>query len=382
MIGHRYQVSRMDVKIMGPQPCLMRPDHKTAVFSGALPIDRKAIEQREKRILSPFAAKSYWPEADDRRVYLEEKDPIRPRFAHDRDRILHSKYLMLMPHKTQVFAVLPGLSPIKTTRIFHVLRVGQIARTIARAIAMNEDLVEAISLAHDLGHVAFGHAGEKGIKKASINDLSRIGGEFHHEWMSLRVVDALESIEGRIIPGLNLTYEVRDGISRHCGEELDRILKPSQEYDLNKSALPTTLEGCLVKLIDVVGYVPQDINDFLYSGYFTWEDIPKPIRTVLGDSIRRMYNTMVLDIIENSMGKPYIAMSKKCFKALSDLKDFEMQVIEDKLGEFEKKICDDLALVYNRHKAQGRDPQLIIDNFVRMTDVQMQEEIDMVKKAA
>jgi dGTPase len=332
-------------------------------------------ENMERITLSPYATLSQCVDITDRRVYPEKRDPIRARFARDRDRIIHAKSFMLMPHKTQVFPVLPGIKPILTTRPFHVLRVDQLAKTIGRALGLNEDLIEAIALPHDIGHMPFGHAGERAIQVATKHDIPRIGKPFRHEEWGLRIVDALETIEGRAIPGLNLTFEVRDGIARHCGEELDRILVPSREYDLNITALPTTLEGCLVKIIDVVGYAPQDLNDLMYAGYTHWDKVPASIKNVLGGSIRKMYDTLVKDIIENSKGKNMICMSPRCFKALKQLVDFNMKIFINDLGKMEDKITKKIVKAYERYKKEGLDPMTIIDTFVRMTDLQLYENI-------
>lgn len=343
---------------------------------GPVPLDRVTIEKREKLLLSPHAAFSFCAEANDRRLHLEAKDPHRARFARDRDRVTHSNHFVLLAGKTQVFPVLPEIiRPIITTRTFHVLRVAQLARTIARALRLNEDLTEAIALGHDIGHIPFGHAGERAVQEASAADISLIGKKFKHEEFGLQVVDALERIEGKLTAGLNLTFEVRDGIARHCGEDLQNCLIPSNEYDLNKHALPTTLEGCLVKLVDVVGYAPQDLRDLMYAEYTTWSDVPEEIKTVLGGSIRQMYDTLVKDIIQNSIGRNMIMMSPECFTALSRLKDFIIGIIKERFGPMEQELKRSIIKLYQRKKHEGILPSRIIDEFVGSTDKQLFDQM-------
>ena len=210
---------------------------------------REQIEMLEQQHLSPFACLS---SATKGRQYPEEKCPVRTDFQRDRDRIIHCKAFRRLKHKTQVF-----LSPEGDhyrTRLTHTLEVSQIARTIARALQLNEDLTEAISLAHDLGHTPFGHAGER-----ALNNL--MAGGFHHYEQSLRVVDILEK-DGR---GLNLTYETRNGILCHTtGKEAD------------------TLEGRIVRMADRIAYMNHDIDDAIRAGVMTVSDIPKEITAVLG----------------------------------------------------------------------------------------------------
>lgn len=344
---------------------------------GTVPLDRVTIEKREKRLLSPHAALSFCEEANEKRLYPEDRDPHRTRFSRDRDRIIHSQHFVLLAGKTQVFPVLPEIfRPIITTRTFHVLRVAQLARTIARALRLNEDLIEAIALGHDIGHMPFGHVGEKAVQEASKADIAFIGKKFKHEEFGIRVVDALEQIEGRRTPGLNLTFEVKDGIARHCGEDLQNCLIPSQEYNLDKPALPTTLEGCLVKLVDIVGYAPQDLRDFMYAGYTTWGDVPDEIKTVLGESTRQMYDTLVKDIIRNSFCQNMIIMSPECYAALSRLKDFIISIIKDRFGPIEQELKRSIVKLYQRKKFEGVLPSRIIDEFVGCTDKQLFDQME------
>ncbi len=229
---------------------------------------RENYLENEKKFLSPYACLC----SDTRgRIKEEEECEIRTAFQRDRDRIIHSNAFRRLKLKTQVF-----LSPEGDhyrTRLTHTLEVSQIARTIARALKLNEDLTEAVALGHDLGHTPFGHAGER-----ALNDVFKDG--FKHYEQSLRVVDKLEK-DGK---GLNLTYEVRDGIVCHTtGKEAD------------------TLEGRIVKLADKIAYINHDIDDAIRAGVMVEEDIPLEIRKVLGFTKSERINTLVLSAINNSV---------------------------------------------------------------------------------
>ena len=228
---------------------------------------RKQIEKNEKLILSEYAMLA----SDSKgRKREEEKCPIRTDFQRDRDRIIHSRAFRRLKHKTQVF--LSPESDHYRTRLTHTLEVSQIARTIARALGLNEDLTEAIALGHDLGHTPFGHAGER-----AVNDI--VSFNFAHYEQSVRVCEQLEK-EGR---GLNLTYEVLNGIDRHtCGEWSD------------------TLEGKVVRMADRIAYMNHDINDAVRAGVMSESDLPREVVEVLGDSKTKRINTLVGSIIENS----------------------------------------------------------------------------------
>ena len=224
------------------------------------------------------------------RLVYEADDPVRTAYQRDRDRIIHSASFRRLKHKTQVF-----LSPEGDhyrTRLTHTLEVAQIARTIARALALNEDLIEAISLGHDLGHTPFGHAGERALDEVYKNG-------FRHYEQSLRVVDRLEK-DGR---GLNLTYEVRDGIVCHTrGKEAD------------------TLEGRLVKLADKIAYINHDIDDAIRAKVICNEDIPVEIRKVLGETKSNRINTLVTSVINSTENE--VLMSDEVSQAFAQLTDF------------------------------------------------------------
>lgn len=254
-------------------------------------ISREAIEQREYEILSPFAAKV----AETRgRKFPEEKCAIRTDYQRDRDRIIHSKPFRRLMHKTQVFLAPEG--DHFRTRLTHTIEVSQIARTIARSLGHNEDLIEAIAMGHDLGHTPFGHNGEK-----VLNALHK--GGFHHNVQSLRVVDVLE-VSGKR-RGMNLTEEVRDGILNHTGKKV-----------------PITLEGQIVKISDRVAYINHDIDDALRSGVITEHDLPQECIRILGKDHRARINTLVTDLIESSFEQDHISMSEDCLRHMNLLRDF------------------------------------------------------------
>ncbi len=232
-------------------------------------------EEKEEN-LSPHAAKSRLSRG---RLKPEEPCPVRTTFQRDRDRIIHSKSFRRLKHKTQVFIAPMGDHYV--TRLTHTLEVAQIARTIARALDLNEDLTEAIALGHDLGHTPFGHIGED-----ALNELYHHG--FRHNEQSLRVVDLLEN-DGR---GLNLTWEVRDGILNHSKARADIMGESGSKA--------STLEGEVCKLADAIAYINHDITDAVRASIITERDLPFSAITVLGNTHSMRINTMVCDIIENS----------------------------------------------------------------------------------
>lgn len=260
---------------------------------------RQATERFEQEYLAPAAGRS---SASRGRERQEDPCPIRTSYQVDRDRILHCKTFRRLKYKTQVF-----LSPEGDhyrTRLTHTLEVSQIARTLARALRLNEDLTEAIAFGHDLGHTPFGHAGER-----VLNDL--LPGGFHHVGQSLRVVEKLEK-DGL---GLNLTWEVRDGIYRHS-KGLGALIEIAEER------LPATLEGRLVRLADVIAYVNHDLDDALRAGLVAAEDVPLALRTLLGETHAGRINTMVRDLIENSRADavPQITLSSEVAEGVSELR--------------------------------------------------------------
>ena len=250
---------------------------------------REQIENMERENLSPYACLAVNSKGRDRE---EPECDIRPVFQRDRDRILHSKSFRRLKNKTQVFLTPKG--DHYRTRLSHTLEVSQNARTIAKALKLNEDLVEAIALGHDLGHTPFGHAGERVLNKI-------YEGGFKHNEQSVRIVEKLEK-DGR---GLNLTWEVRNGILNH-----------------QTNTTPATLEGKIVRLSDKIAYVNSDFDDAIRAMILSEEDIPLEIRKTLGFNTKARLNCLIHDIITNSMGKDDIIMSSECEGALKDLRAF------------------------------------------------------------
>ena len=250
---------------------------------------REQLEKREHDILSPYA--SYSDESQGRERFEEPCD-LRPVFQRDRDRILHSKAFRRMKGKTQVFLAPKG--DHYRTRMTHTLEVSQNARTVAKALRLNEDLTEAIALGHDLGHTPYGHAGER--------ELDRLcQGGFRHQIQSVRTVELLEK-GGR---GLNLTKEVKDGILNH-----------------STSGNPATLEGKIVQICDKIAYVNSDIDDAIRGKVIREDEIPKPYQEILGYTMRERLNTLIHDMISNSMERDTIILSEEKSEALKGLRSF------------------------------------------------------------
>lgn len=256
---------------------------------------RERYEALEHKILAPAASFSSKTKG---RLREEPKDPLRTEFQRDRDRIIHSKAFRRLSHKTQVF-----IAPEKDhyrTRLTHALEVAQISRTVARALRLNEDLTEAIALGHDLGHTPFGHIGEEALTYC-LQEVKAERPIFRHNEQSLRVVDKVER-KGR---GLNLTYEVRDGILKHTGEEL-----------------PETLEGQIVRICDRIAYVNHDIDDALRAGVIGLKDLPEEPLEVLGKTHGERINTLVNDMVKASSDLKEIRLSKEVEEALLSLRSW------------------------------------------------------------
>ena len=284
-----------------------------------MPTIREQLEQREREILAPQAAKS----ADSRgRLRPEAEDAIRPAFQRDRDRIIHCKAFRRLKHKTQVFFAPTG--DHYRTRLTHTLEVSQIARSIAKVLRLNEELTEAIALGHDLGHTPFGHAGER-----VLNDL--IPGGFNHYEQSLRIVDVLEQ-DGA---GLNLTWEVRDGIARHSKGKSGMPVGADPEHRAS------TIEGQIARVADIIAYVNHDIDDAVRAGLLTHEDLP-PVRVeVLGHSSSERIGRMVTDVVLETLahGMTEIRMSDTVLQATVGLRAFLFDAVyenEIATAEFKK----------------------------------------------
>lgn len=321
---------------------------------------REELERTERQILSPKASLSAGSRG---RVRPEAPHAIRTDFQRDRDRIIHSKSFRRLKHKTQVF-----LSPFGDhyrTRLTHCLEVSQIARTIAKALRLNEDLTEAIALGHDLGHTPFGHSGEQ-----TLCQLLPHG--FHHADQSLRVVEKLE-YDGK---GLNLTFEVRDGIQRHSKGR-------GEIFDEDVEDMPSTLEGQIVRVSDVIAYVNHDIDDALRAGIIRDEDIPAALVKVLGKWHATRIDRMVMDVVEASLatGLERIAMTDRIMKAVVELREFLYQNVyfnsaaRDELRKTEKIIKDLFGYITERPEDYIRpypagDPVIVrVGDFIAgMTD--------------
>lgn len=312
---------------------------------------RERQEKLEQSYLSPYAALS--SKSKGRQRY-EEKCSVRTDFQRDRDRILHSKAFRRLKHKTQVFISPEG--DHYRTRLTHTLEVSQIARTISRALNLNEDLTEAIALGHDLGHTPFGHTGEQ-----VLDELLEQG--FRHEEQSLRVVNVLE--QGK---GLNLTWEVRDGIKNHTTR-----------------GNPATLEGQVVKISDWIAYINHDIDDAQRAGILKPEDVPEELVKVLGREHGQRIDIMIKDIVATSFGKPYIKMSDEIYDATRKLREFLFENVyvgsAAKTQENKAKIMLKLLFEYYTNYPEAMPPEFIkiskeenveravVDYIAGMTDV-------------
>jgi len=326
---------------------------------------RQMTEEREEG-LSPHAMKSRLSRG---RLRAEEPCPVRTVFQRDRDRIIHSKAFRRLKHKTQVF--IAPLGDHYVTRLTHTLEVSQIARTISRALNLNEDLTEAIALGHDLGHTPFGHVGED-----VLNEVYHQG--FRHNEQSLRVVDLLEN-DGQ---GLNLTWEVRDGIVNHAKTRVEVLGRDWGKVN--------TLEGEVCKLADIVAYVNHDIDDAIRAGIITEDDLPLSVITVLGGSRSQRINTMVCDIIEcswavrsdNVITSPAIAMSSRILEATSALREFLFDRVYNlrstvKEAEKAREVIRLLYKCFNEHEDRlppeyrfysNATEQRVVDYIAGMTD--------------
>ena len=286
------------------------------------------IKRMKNKKLSKYACKD-----SDAILLQPEKEDMRTRFFRDADRVIYSLSYTRYIDKTQVFTFTENDNISK--RITHVQFVSKIARTIGRALGLNEDLIEAASLGHDLGHPPFGHCGEKVLNKISVEHNE---GVYAHNVQSVRTLMTLED-NGK---GKNISVQVLDAILCHNGELLEEKYYPVhktkddflKEYEdsyisleVSKKLKPMTLEGCVVRISDVIGYAGRDIEDAIRLGIISKDDIPREIIEVLGDNNKDIVNTLVLDIINNSINKPYIKLSKKVFKALNSLMKFNYKKI-------------------------------------------------------
>lgn len=287
--------------------------------------DRNAQEDWEEKNLSAYATLSSHTRG---RVKEESRCPLRTDFQRDRDRVFHSKAFRRLKHKTQVF--IAPFSDHYRTRLTHTLEVSQIARTISRALKLNEDLTEAIALAHDLGHTPFGHTGEDALNEV-------YPGGFRHNEQSLRVVEKLEGNGG-----LNLTWEVRDGVLNHS-QEGERILSG------NAKNVPHTMEAEVVKVADPLAYVNHDVDDAIRARLIKEEDLPQGPVEILGSTTRERIATMVENVVYTSWNRPHLAMSSDVLDAFNELRDFMYKEIyhSDALAEEVNKAFHVVCELYN-----------------------------------
>jgi dGTPase len=284
-----------------------------------MPLIRHQLEARERDILAPEAAKA----ADTKgRLRPETEDDIRPAFQRDRDRVIHSKAFRRLKHKTQVFFSPAG--DHYRTRLTHTLEVSQIARTIAKVLHLHEELTEAIALGHDLGHTPFGHAGERVLDEL-------VPGGFNHYEQSLRIVDVLEN-DGR---GLNLTWEVRDGIAKHSKG------KRGAPVGANPSQRASTLEGQIARVADIIAYVNHDIDDAVRAGLLRESDLPAAAVSTLGRSSSERIGRMVTDVVHETLrvDRTEIQMSHEILDATLLLRDFLFDAVyenEESTAELKK----------------------------------------------
>ena len=340
------------------------------------------------------------------------QDDFRSSFARDIDKIINYASFTRYMNKTQVFSF-KNNDNIQT-RIVHVLLVSKISRTIGRALNLNEDLIEAIALAHDIGHIPLGHVGEKILNKISIKELDET---FMHNIEGVRNYLYLEQNGS----GANLTIQVLDGILCHNGEILDNMYKPCPKtkeeflnnyydaYQMHKKKVsfnPMTLEGCIVKLADVISYSGRDLEDAIRLNFIKREEIPESITKVLGNTNRDIVNTLVCDVIENSKGCNYIKLSNEVYLALKKLVDFNYEHIytkansKEKIAYYEKmfntlyyKYLNDLdnnnldsSIYYNflndmsSEYKKTNNKRIVIDYISLMTDAYFQNEYDNLNK--
>ena len=295
---------------------------------------REMFEKQEHELLSEFAMCSDMSRG---RETPEEESDLRTAFQRDRDRIIHSKSFRRLKHKTQVF--LAPYGDHYRTRLTHTLEVSQIARTIAKALRCNEELTEAIALAHDIGHTPFGHVGER-----TLSNLS--GKNFCHNEHGVRVVEKIEK-DGK---GLNLTWEVRDGILNH-----------------KTSLTPATLEGDIVRISDKIAYISHDIDDGIRAGVLSEEGLPKDCTDIIGHSTRDRIDSLIHNAVENSMESPRLKMSDDYWEALMNLRKYmfiNMYRNEVVKGE-EAKAADIIELLYKYYMER---PELLPKEFMEMIE--------------
>ena len=307
----------------------------------------KKIMLKNENYLSEYATK----DKDAIRLFGTLSDDIRPNYFRDTDRIIYSLSYTRYIDKTQVFSKKQNDHISK--RMIHVQLVSKIARTIGRALSLNEDLIEAAALGHDIGHVPFGHLGERILDEISLRYNE---GNFMHNVQSVRTLMYLEN-NGK---GTNLTVQTLDAILCHNGEFVQDEYYPKNktveefinDYEMCykdksyvKKLVPMTLEGCVVRISDIIGYLGRDIEDAVRLGVFDINEIPESLKDILGDNNKDIVSTITQDIIENSINKNYIKMSQKIYNAIKDLKEFNQEHIYNLANSKEEK--DNIKLMFN-----------------------------------
>lgn len=306
-------------------------------------MNKEVLEKVKKNFLAKEENLSPYAALSKNATRLKEiNEDFRPSFSRDADKIIHSTSFTRYINKTQVFSY--NENDHITKRIIHVNLVSKIARTIGRALNLNEDLIEAIALGHDIGHTPLGHLGERLLNEISMRELNEI---FMHNIQSVRNYMYIEN-KGH---GNNLTIEVLDGIMCHNGEILCNIYEPVKKtkeefleeykkcYTDKKFAVsirPMTLEGCVVRISDIIAYIGRDIEDSIRLGIIKREDIPVDINRFLGNKNSDIITNIVTDIIENSIDKPYIMLSEEMFKLLNELKEFNYKNIYNRSNSSEQ----------------------------------------------
>ncbi|NLW11216.1 MAG: HD domain-containing protein [Clostridiaceae bacterium] len=318
----------------------------------------RLLKEEQEKLLSPFAARNTKSRG---RAIEQDKCTVRTDFERDTGRIIFSMEFRRLRHKTQVFFN-PQNDHI-CTRMEHVIYVNYISNTIGKALGLNSDLIQAIALGHDLGHAPFGHTGEKVLRRC----LKKVDEtlDFQHELHSLRVVDLLAEKNNR--RGLNLTFEVRDGIASHCGERYNEFtLQPNRNKkteDLIPRAIchgaPATLEGCVVRMADKIAYVGRDIEDAARAGIMEFDDLPAAIRTALGRTNGEIINTLVTDIIANSFQQDAIILSPEKGLSMEELlkENFNRIYRSEKIARYEKMAENVIEGLFEALYQAASDPE-------------------------
>ncbi|MDP3114286.1 MAG: HD domain-containing protein [Candidatus Cloacimonadaceae bacterium] len=336
------------------------------------------MDEKLKRIFAEIRqeyecnlSKRAFPDARANRIKPEEGDDMRSHFAVDRDRILYSGAYRRYHGKTQVFSFTNLIDEEMTNRNLHIAYVSQISRTIGKYLGLNTELIEAIALGHDLGHAPFGHDGERALSNACVEHGI---GYFHHNIESMHIVDHI-SRKGR---GLNLTFQVRDGIISHDGEVHNTILKPEtgkseerlDEYIKTKKAgknftwMPGTIEGCVVRITDTIAYIGQDIEDAIRYNLLKREDLPKECTDKLGNTNSQIIETLIKSVIVNSYDQDWVAFDEETSHYLLELKKFNYKYIytDENVKKSNKIIYRTMGMMFDKYiediKAGNRNSKI------------------------